>query len=134
MNHYFYRVTPPALMQKYEFGIMVKVAHASSLITHIIFKVHISLITLYLGDCCTLESFLAVNPSALTRDALRPVALQPDIGGEAGGIRQAEVQAECTGRGGLISAFRARALPAVMGRCGPCEDAHHLVEGEEDLG
>lgn len=69
-----------------------------------------------------------------TWDALSPVAQQQDIGREAGGIREVEVQAQCAGEGGLIPGCRARALSAVIGRRGSRKDAHHHVEGEEDLG
>lgn len=89
----------------------------------------------YLGDGCALESLLAVHPSSATRDALRPVPGQQDVRGEAGGVREAGVRAQRTGtrEGGLVPGHRAGAVPALMGRRGSGEDAHHHVEGEEDL-
>lgn len=89
---------------------------------------------LYLSDSGALERLLAVQPSMTTWDALSPVAPQQHIGGEAGGIGEAEVQAECTRDKGLIPGHGARVVSAVMWRRGPCEDAHHHVKGEQDLG
>lgn len=88
----------------------------------------------YLGDGCALESLLAVHPSVATWDALSPVTQQQDIRREAWGFREAEVQAQCHGEGGLIPGHWAGALSAVIGRRGSGEDAHHHVKGEEDLG
>lgn len=88
---------------------------------------------LYLGDSGALESLFAVNPSVATRDVLSSVALEQGLSGEAGGVREAEVQVDCTRDQGLIPDRWARALPALMGRRGSGEDAHHHVEGKQDL-
>jgi len=91
------------------------------------------IIQLYLGDSGALKYLLAVDPSVATRDALRPVALQQHIRGEAGGVREAGVQGDGSEDNGLIPDSCAGVLPALMGRHGSGKDAHHHVEGEEDL-
>lgn len=87
----------------------------------------------YLGDCCTLEGLPAVRPSSATWAALSPVIRQQDIRGQAWGFREAEVQAQRRGEEGQILGRWAGALSAAVGRRGSGEDAHHHVEGEEDL-
>lgn len=91
-------------------------------------------IKVYLCDCGALKRLLAVHPSITTRDALSPVALEQDIGREAGGIREAGVQAVCIRDKCLIPLHRTRAVSAVMRRRGSREDAYHHVKGEQDLG
>lgn len=89
---------------------------------------------LYLGDRGALERLLAVHPAVATRDALSPVVPPRDPGGEAGGVREAGALAGGDGEHGSTPGRRARVVAAVMRRRGPGEDAHHHVEGEQDLG
>lgn len=80
----------------------------------------------YLCDGAALKHLTAVDPSAATRDALCPIARRQRVRGEAGGVREAEVE-------GLIPGSCAEAVPALVWRRGSGEDAHHHVEGEQDL-
>ena len=91
------------------------------------------LILLYLGDSGALENLPAVDPSAAARDALRPVSLQRRVRGEAGGVREAEVRRDRAGGEGLVPGSRVGAFPAPVRRRGSGKDAHHHVEGQEDL-
>lgn len=85
-------------------------------------------ILLYLCDSGAVENLPAVDPSVDARDALRPVAMQLCVRGEAGGVREAEVHGDS-----LIPVTRVGVFPAPVWRRGSGEDAHHHVEGEEDL-
>lgn len=88
----------------------------------------------HLGDRGAVEGLLAVDPSVGTCRLLSPVPPQSSVRGEAGGLGEAEVQAECAGERGLVPGRADGALPAAVGRRGPGEDARQHVEGQEDLG